>query len=111
MGLIARSIEELGIPTVYLGSCRDIMALVKAPRNAFVDFPLGRQCGKAKDAALQARILTDTLGLLVTAREPGAIADLPYRWGEPFDWVSYKHEMEQMLKEEGQPPQDWSPSA
>ncbi len=111
MGLIARSIEELGIPTVYLGSCRDIMVLVKAPRSVFLDFPLGRQCGKPHNTELQTRILKDTLNVLTTAAIPGAVVDLPYRWGRPFDWKSYKREVDVMLVEEGQPSQEWAPKA
>jgi D-proline reductase (dithiol) PrdB len=109
VGLIARSVEELGISTVYLGSCRDIMAQVKAPRNVFLDFPLGRQCGKAQDVDLQTRILKDTLNVLATAKVPGEVVDLPYHWGEPFDWKSYRRDVEQMLKEEGQETQNWAP--
>jgi D-proline reductase (dithiol) PrdB len=109
VGLIARSIEEAGIPTVFLGSCRDIMTRVKAPRNAFLDFPLGRQCGKAQDVDLQNRILKDTLNVLATATVPGEIVDLPYHWGEPFDWESYRRDVEEMIKEEGLDAQDWAP--
>jgi D-proline reductase (dithiol) PrdB len=109
VGLIARTIEEAGIPTVYLGSCRDIMALVKAPRAAFLDFPLGRQCGKAQDVDLQVSILKATLNVLATATVPGEIVDLPYHWGEPFDWENYRRDMEEMLKEEGGDGQAWAP--
>ena len=109
MGLIARGIEEGGIPTIYIGSCRDMMALVKAPRAVFVDFPLGRQCGKANDAKLQMGILKDALQTLVQARIPGEIVDLPYKWPECFDWESYESDLMEMLKQEGQPAQDWAP--
>ena len=107
MGLIARGIEEGGIPTIYIGSCRDMMALVKPPRAVFVDFPLGRQCGKPNDAALQMRILKDALGTLVEAKVPGEIFDLPYEWGAPFNWESYERDLVAMLKEEKQPVPDW----
>jgi D-proline reductase (dithiol) PrdB len=109
VGLIARGIEEGGIPTIYIGSCRDMMALVKPPRAVFVDFPLGRQCGKSNDTALQMQILKDALGTLVKARDPGEIVDLPYEWGAPFDWESYERDLVAMLKEEGQPVPDWGP--
>jgi hypothetical protein len=109
VGLIARTIEEAGIPTVYLGSCRDIMAQVKAPRSVFLDFPLGRQCGRAQDVDLQVNILKDTLNVLATATVPGEIVDLPYQWGEPFDWENYRRDMEEMLQEEGGEGQEWAP--
>ena len=77
------------------------MAQVRPPRAAFLDFPLGRQCGKRHDIDLQMRILKDTLNLLTTASVPGEIVDLPYGWGEPFDWETYKRDLDEMLKEEG----------
>ena len=85
------------------------MAQVKAPRNVFVDFPLGRQCGKAQNVDLQTRILRDTLNVLATATVPGEVVDLPYEWGEPFDWASYKRQVEEMIKEEGLETQEWAP--
>lgn len=103
MGLIARGIEEGGIPTIYIGSCRDMMTLVRPPRPVFIDFPLGRQCGKPKDAALQMGILQDALEVLVKAKVPGEVLDLPYEWGEPFDWKSYERDLKEMLEAEGQP--------
>ena len=109
VGLIARGIEEGGISTVYVGSCRDMMALVKAPRTVFVDFPLGRQCGKPNDVALQKGILQDALEALVKINRPGELIDLPYAWGEPFSWESYERDLTEMFKEEGQPVQAWAP--
>jgi len=109
VGLIARIIEEGGIPTITIGSCRDIMALVKPPRAIFVDFPLGHQCGKPYDTALQMRILKDTLKNLVEASVPGEIVDLTYSWGEPFDWESYERNLMEMIKEESHAPPAWVP--
>jgi len=109
VGLIARGIEEGGIPTVSIGSCRDMMALVKAPRAVFVDFPLGRQCGKPNDVVLQQRILKDALETLVKAKVPGEIVDLPYEWGAPFSWENYEGDLAAMLKGEEQPAPAWAP--
>ena len=55
------------------------------------------------------RILRDTLHLLTTASVPGEVVDLPYEWGEPFDWESYMSELDAMLKEEGAVVQEWTP--
>ena len=109
MGLIARGVEDAGIPTVYLGSCFDIMDLLKAPRMVFVDFPLGRQCGKADDRDLQMNILKDALNFLETARTPGQMLELPYSWGEPFDWDGFQRDVAQMIQEENIPSQNWKP--
>jgi D-proline reductase (dithiol) PrdB len=110
VGLIARTIEEAGIPTVYIGSCRDMMARVKAPRAVFVDFPLGRQCGKPNDPELQMSILQAALRVLEQAQAPGTLVELPFGWGEPFDWASYQRDMEEMLRDEGETVQQWKAS-
>jgi hypothetical protein len=72
-----------------------MMAQVKAPRNVFINFPLGHQCGKPDDPQLQT--------------QPGDFLDLPYEWHEPFDWACYLRDVEEMIKTEGQPIQDWTP--
>jgi len=101
--------EEAGIPTIYLGSCRDMMERVKPPRAAFLNFPLGHQCGKVNDKDLQLNILKAALGLLETASNPGEIVDLSFEWGQPFSWQSFMSGLEEMLKEEGSEVQEWGP--
>lgn len=101
--------EEAGISTVYLGSCRDMMAQVKAPRSAFIDFPLGHQCGRPNDPDLQTRILKDALQVLATATTPGEVVELPYQWHEPFDWSCYLRGTEEMIREEDLGRQEWTP--
>jgi hypothetical protein len=86
-----------------------MMQQVKPPRGAFINFPLGHQCGKPHDAALQTDILKRTLDVLTTASVPGEIIDLPYEWDTPFDFSSFMRDLEEMLKEEGEAPQDWQP--
>ena len=88
--------EEAGIPTIYLGSCRDMMARVRPPRSAFLNFPLGR-------------ILKSALDVLVKSTTPGDLVDLPHEWGTPFDWKSYWHDLDEMIKEEGIQAQEWKP--
>jgi hypothetical protein len=111
VGLIARSIEETGIPTVYMGSCRDMMEQVKPPRSAFINFPLGRQCGRPNDNEMQIQILKDALSLLVTVTSPGEVVDLPYEWEDPFDWDGYMKDIQEMLEEEGNTTQEWKPES
>lgn len=86
MGLLARVVEEVGIPTVYVGSARDMMAQVKPPRAVFVNFPMGHQCGKPFDRELQMSIIKSALQVLSTLDQPGTIVDLPYEWGEDFGY-------------------------
>ena len=103
--------EEEGIPTIYLGSCRDMMARVRAPRSAFIDFPLGHQCGKPNDVDLQHRILKDALHVLETAEKPGTLVDLGYQWDEPFNWESYQSGINAMQEEENIQAQQWKPKS
>ena len=110
MGLLARGVEEAGIPTVVLGSCLDIMREIMAPRMVFLGFPLGRQCGRPNDRELQLSILRDSLAFLSEAGGPGQMLELPYRWGEPFDWESYFADVDEMIREEGIALQDWKPA-
>ncbi len=107
MGLIARGVEEAGLPTVLLGSCLDMMKQLMAPRTVFLDFPLGHQCGRPFDRELQMSILKDALAFLESAEAPGQVLELHYTWDKPFDWESYGKDVAQMIREEGIPPQDW----
>ena len=85
MGLVARVLEREGLTTVSLTSAIDITERIRPPRAAFVNFPLGNATGAPHDAEGQRRVLRSVLGLAETAREPGAIVELPDRWPEP-DW-------------------------
>ncbi len=82
---------------------------VKPPRAVFIDFPLGRQCGKPGDVALQKNILLDALDVLVNADTPGTLVGLSYQWGEPFSWESYQKDVEEMVEEKGGEMQAWVP--
>ena len=84
MGLVARVIEEAGIPTVLVSTGRDLTYQVRPPRSVFVNFPMGNAFGRPGDREQQARILLDALQLVETAREGGVLVDLPYDWGEDF---------------------------
>ena len=85
------------------------MELVKPPRAAFINFPLGRECGKPNDAELQTRILKDALNLLETAKSPGVIQDLNYEWSVPFAWADYQKDIAEMLESEDSAAQNWKP--
>jgi D-proline reductase (dithiol) PrdB len=80
-GLVARTVEQSGIPTVTVSTGRDLTAQVKPPRAVFVNFPMGNAFGRPGDADGQRRILKDALALAESATTPGALVDLPYDWG------------------------------
>ena len=88
-----------------------MMERIKPPRSAFINFPLGRQCGKPNDSDMQVRILQETMGILVTASIPGEIVHMPYEWDGPFDWSNYMNDIQEMLKDEGATPRDWNPKS
>ena len=92
MGLFARAIEEAGIPTISLSSALDITTLVKPPRTAFVNFPLGHQAGKPFDPEGQTRIILDALHLLETVTNPGTVVHLQYKWDERDPLDSWEEE-------------------
>ena len=88
-----------------------MMDRVKPPRGAFINFPLGRPCGRPNDKEMQAKILKDALNLLVSANAPGETVHLPYEWAHPFDWDDYMKDIQEMLEAEGSTPQEWKPDS
>ena len=84
MGLVARVVEEAGIPTVLVSTGRDLTELVRPPRSLFVNHPMGNPFGRPGDAEQQATILRDALALFDQVTEAGTLVDAPYEWGEDF---------------------------
>jgi D-proline reductase (dithiol) PrdB len=80
VGLIARAIEERGIPTVCVVMNRDITDNVKTPRALFVRFPYGAPLGPAGNAVVQEAVVRSALDLLVSAAQPGAIVESGIEW-------------------------------
>ncbi|MEE2674770.1 MAG: hypothetical protein VX466_13295 [Myxococcota bacterium] len=85
MSLVARHLEANGIPTVILGSARDIIDHCGVPRFLFTDFPLGNPCGRPWDREMQREIVAMGLDLLESADAPRSVAQTPFRWGEGAD--------------------------
>ncbi len=80
MSLVARHLEGNGIPTVIMGSARDIVEECGVPRFVFTDFPLGNPCGKPWDADMQSLILKTALTLLERAWMPRTTVQTPFQW-------------------------------
>lgn len=68
-----------------LTSALDISRRTRPPRAAFLNFPLGNQVGPPGEPELQREILRSTLEVLVSAKRPGEIVQLPYEWPDK-DW-------------------------
>lgn len=80
MSLLAHAVERAGIPTLVIGTVRDVMEQTPSPRAVFVDFPAGRTFGQPGEAAQHARVLADALAELPAFTAPGQIRDLPHQW-------------------------------
>ncbi|HUA33018.1 MAG TPA: hypothetical protein VMA09_05395 [Candidatus Binataceae bacterium] len=77
-------VEAAGIPTVLVSTGRDLSIQVKAPRTAFVNFPMGNPFGRPFDTAQQRTILLDALSALYSINRGGELVDLQYEWGADF---------------------------
>jgi len=80
VSLGARVLEAAGIPTVVVGSGRDIVEECGVPRFLFVDFPLGNPCGRPNDTKMQAEIAELSLDLLENAFVPRTTVQAPFVW-------------------------------
>lgn len=58
---------------------------------------------------MQAAIISDALAFLASAPGPGAMKDLLYEWGKPFNWSGFMKDIEEMIKFENESVQVWKP--
>ena len=86
MSLTARYLEAHGIPTVILGSAKDIVEHCGVPRFVFTDFPLGNSAGKPDDLDSQTATLELAFRMLETAPAPRTTIQSPQRWSASSDW-------------------------
>jgi hypothetical protein len=86
VSLVARYLEEHGIPTVVFGCARDIVEHCGVPRFVFTDFPLGNPTGRPFDPASQRAVLEIGLSLLETATAPRTTVQSPYEWSADASW-------------------------
>jgi len=86
VSLVSRHLEAMGIPTVVIGSARDIVEECGVARFLFSDFPLGNPCGKPYDVAMQRAIVGFSLDLLESARLPRTTVQTPLRWSDDESW-------------------------
>jgi len=81
VGLIARAIEAMGIPTVITMMYQQMADAIEAPRVVHALFPFGQPLGEPENPDQHRIMIEDALHLLVTASETGSVVHLPYRWG------------------------------
>ena len=82
MGLVGRVLEAAGIPTVTLEMIWVYQRAIGMARVAAIEHPFGRPFGDVGDAATQRAVLEAALAVFATARTPGHVEHLPFRWHE-----------------------------
>lgn len=100
MSLIARHLEENGIPTVVMGCAKDIVEHCGVPRFLFSDFPLGNSVGKPNDPQSQADTLELAFKVLESAVGPRTTVQSPQRWSDDLEWKLDFQNIERMPEEE-----------
>ena len=80
MGLIARSLEAAGIPTVSISLARELTQAVGTPRAVFLKWPLGHPLGEPEHPAQQRTVIFVALQTLLTAAIPGLVLEPGFRW-------------------------------
>ena len=103
--MVARYLEERGLPTLCLGSAYDILEAGRAPRSLFLDYPLGHGCGKPVSEAEQYVGLNEAFKFFETMSEPGEIAVLDRKWDEE----NWKAEASSTVALDTRQPRDISP--
>jgi hypothetical protein len=86
VSLVARHLEDAGIPTVVMGSARDIVEECGVARFLFSDFPLGNPCGVPYDRDMQRATAGHALDLLEVATLPRTTVQSPFRWSDDDSW-------------------------
>lgn len=85
MSLVARHLEAEGIPTIVIGSARDIVEECGVARFLFVDYPLGNPTGKPDDPHDQRTIVSAALDVVESAVLPRTTVQAPVHWIS-HDW-------------------------
>lgn len=84
--LLARYLEEAGIPTVVMGAAKDIVEYCGVPRFLFSDFPLGNAAARPNDPASQDFNFELALRLLESAPAPRTTVQSPLVWSQDPAW-------------------------
>ncbi len=72
LGIVARELEQKGVPTIMLAVDRAITDKVRPPRTAFYAGEFGAVVGKPNWKQYQLRVLDETLRWIETFDQPGA---------------------------------------
>ena len=99
VSLVARHLEEDGIPTVIMGCAKDIVEHCGVPRFLFSDFPLGNQAGRPFDVDSQRQTLELALRVLESAPGPRTTVQSPLRWSADAAWKRDYNDLSKLTPE------------
>jgi D-proline reductase (dithiol) PrdB len=87
VSLVSRHLEANAIPTVIIGSAKDVVEHCGVPRFVFTDFPLGNPCGHPWDTDMQTEVVRLALRILDEAPSPRTTVRSPFEWkAEDPEW-------------------------
>ena len=89
--LIARHFENLGLPTLILGSALDILEAGQPPRAKFLNYPLGFESGKFEDKINQLEVVRQALSGFETIEKP-SILKMEFEWPEGWELIKKREE-------------------
>jgi D-proline reductase (dithiol) PrdB len=98
--LLARYLEEAGIPTVVMGAAKDIVEYCGVPRFLFSDFPLGNAAARPNDPASQDLNFDLALRLLESAPAPRTTVQSPLVWSQDPAWKLDYYNLESLSEQE-----------
>jgi hypothetical protein len=98
--LLARYLEEAGIPTVVMGAAKDIVEYCGVPRFLFSDFPLGNAAARPNDPASQDLNFELALRLLESAPAPRTTVQSPLVWSQDPAWKLDYYNLESLSEQE-----------
>jgi D-proline reductase (dithiol) PrdB len=100
VSLTARYLEARGIPSVVMGSAKDIVEHCGVPRFVFSDFPLGNSAGKPNDTASQSDTLELAFRVLETAPAARTTVQSPEHWSVDASWKEDFQNVDKMSEDE-----------
>ena len=99
VSLLARHLEEDGIPTVIMGCAKDIVEHCGVPRFLFSDFPLGNEAGRPFDVESQRQTLELALRVLESAPASRTTVQSPLRWSADAAWKRDYNDLSKLTPE------------
>lgn len=79
-GVLARAIENRGIPTTSITTLYRQATYLKPPRASFLDFPLGCPAGRPREKTQQREIVKAALEFAEQAGSDWELKRLPFQW-------------------------------